>query len=314
MNIAYACDNNYIIHTGISVLSLLENNRSESNITIYLISVNINQENINKIKEIIDSYKRNLIVIPFKELCPNLKLSNVGRHIETVYAKLFFGNIKEVDKIIYLDSDVIINDSLSEMWSIDLDNNYFGLVKTTSKDSLPFLGLEKTHEFYNDGVAIVNAKKLREDSMINKFLTFIEKYNGNPPVLSEGTINVVCKDSILKIHPKFNYLTVFSMFKNKSLSVISNESEYYPDKVIDEARNKPVVIHYLAGWFNRPWEIGCSHPLKNEYLKYKSISVWKEVPLVKKQVPKKLLFLKYISKCLPIKLVQFSINIYKRIK
>lgn len=314
MNIAYACDDNYITHTGISMLSLLENNLDVEKINIYLISVNISSTNIEKIKNLVTSFRRKLVIIPFNELCPNLKISKIGRHIETVYAKLFFGNIKNVDKIIYLDSDIIINGSLEEMWNINLLDNHFGLVKTTSKDSVKLLGLKKNDNFYNDGVALVNAKKLREDNMIDKFQKFIDKFNGNPPVLSEGTINVVCKKSILEIHPKFNYLTVFSMFKNRSLSVISNEKEFYPNAVINEARNSPIVIHYLAGWYNRPWEQGCKHPLKDQYLYYKNKSVWKNVPLVKKKIPKKLLFHKFISRLLPIEVVQLIIQSYRLIK
>lgn len=314
LNIAYACDDNYIAHTGISILSLLDNNQTVNEITIYLISVNISSTNINAIQSIVDKFKRILIVLPFKELCPNLKLSSVGRHIETVYAKLFFGNIKDVNKIIYFDSDIIINGSLEEMWNIDLGDNYFGLVKTITKDSVLKLGLKKSESFYNDGVAIVNSEKLREDDMQQLFLKFIDFYNGNPPVLSEGTINVVCQGRIKTIHPKFNFGTSFLMHKNRSLNLISNEKEYYPSKIIDEARHNPIVIHYLAGWFMRPWELGSTHPLKNKYFEYKQQTIWKNEPLKFKKLSTKLKFLKFISAILPIEIVKFIIDAFKKTK
>lgn len=314
MNIAYACDDNYIAQTGISIFSLLENNQDKDLISIYLISVNISSENIKKIEDIVNQFKRELIVIPFRTIAPDLKLASVGRHIETVYAKLFFGNIEEVDKMIYLDSDIIINGSLDEMWNVDLENNYFGLVKTITKDSVVKLGLKKTDSFYNDGVAIVNAKALRDDNMQESFLKFIDFHFGDPPVLSEGTINVVCKDRIKTIHPKFNFASSFLMYKNRSLNIISNENEYYPDKIMDEARKNPIVIHYLAGWFLRPWEVGCTHPLKNKYFEYKQKTVWKNESLQIKKLPTKLKFLKFISALLPIEVVKIIIDIYRKIK
>lgn len=314
MNIAYACDDNYIAHTGISILSLFDNNQTIDEITIFLISVNISAENIAHVENIVKKYKRKLVVIPFKELCPDLKLASVGRHIETVYAKLFFGNIKNVDKIIYLDSDIIINGSLAKMWEINLEDNYFGLVKTITKDSVHKLGLKKTDALYNDGVAIVNSKKLRENNMQNKFLEFIDLYNGNPPILSEGTINVICKNKIKTIHPQFNFASSFLMYKNKSLNVLSHETEYYDDKIINEARRNPIVIHYLAGWFKRPWEVGCTHPLKDKYLDYKQKTVWKNENLKEKKLPIKLSFLKFFSSIFPVEIVKFAIDSFRIIK
>lgn len=314
MKIAYACDNNYISHTGISIQSLLANNTDIEELIIYLISVNISDDNINRINSIVHDYKRELIVIPFKKLCPNLKLSSVGRHIETVYAKLFFGNLEDVDKIIYLDSDIIINGSLREMWDTDLENNYFGLVKTITKDYSEKLGLSVFEPFYNDGVAIVNAKLLRDDQMEREFLQFIDYHHGNPPVLSEGTINVVCKGRIKTIHPKFNFGSALLMYKNHSLNVLANEKEFYSAIVLNEARSQPVVIHYLAGWYKRPWESGCSHPLKNKYLEVKAKSVWKDEPLKDKQLSMKLKFLKFVSSIFPIELVKLLILGFRKIK
>jgi lipopolysaccharide biosynthesis glycosyltransferase len=314
MNIAYACDDNYIAHTGISVLSLFDKNEMVEEINIYLISVDISAENIRQIQDIVDKYQRKLIVIPFKELCPNLKLSNVGRHIETVYAKLFFGNIENIDKIIYLDSDIIINNSLQEMWEINLGDNYYGLVKTVTKDYSEKLGLTTSDIFFNDGVAIVNTRKLREGNMQQKFLAFIDQYHGNPPVLSEGTINVVCKDKIQAIHPKFNFGSSFLMYDNKSMRIMANEVEYYSDKMLNDARKSPVVIHYLTGWFKRPWEIGCTHPLKAKYLEYKKQTIWANQPLTFKELPLKIKLLKLFSNLFPMVVVKVFIDSFRSFK
>lgn len=312
MNIAYACDDNYIAHTGISILSLFDSNQSVDEIAIYLISVNISEENITHIHNIVVKYKRKLIIIPFKELCPNLRLSNVGRHIETVYAKLFFGNIANVDKIIYLDSDIIINGSLKEMWDIDLNDNYFGLLKTVTKDYCEKLGLNISDPFYNDGVAIVNSKKLRQDNVQENFLKFIDSFNGNPPVLSEGTINVVCRGKIMSIHPKFNFGSSFLMHSNKNLNIISSEVLYYPAGIIDEARSNPIVIHYLAGWFKRPWEVECTHPFKDKYLEFKKKTIWNDEKLKDKKLPFKLFILKHIYYLLPVKIANFIVETFRK--
>ena len=57
--------------------------------------------------------------------------------------------------------------------------------------------------------------------------------------------------------------------------LISKHSKFngvrnFYSKRIDEAIENPVIIHYLSGFYNRPWNLGSSHPMKDRYLFYKS--------------------------------------------
>ena len=283
LKVAYSCNEAYVSHTGISIISLLENNKEFKEIHVYFIEKDVSNESCEILRKIVERYNRKLIVVPFLDICYNLKTNQLGRHIETVYSKLFFGNILEVDKLLYLDSDTIINGSLSDVWEQDLGDNYFGCVKTITRDYNKALGLNESEVFYNDGIAMVNTAKLRDDKMEAKFLKFIAKYDGNPPVLSEGVINVVCRDRILAIHPKYNFSPMFYMASNKKIQKIVKSKDYFTEDELNESRKNPIIIHYLAGWFLRPWEVDCTHPLKDKYLMFKSLSPWKDVPLVKKK-------------------------------
>ena len=104
LNIAYSCNDAYVPHTGISIISLLENNKSFENINIYFIEKDVKQDSINLLESVVKCYNRNFIVVPFNEIASKLKVNTLGRHIETVYAKLFFVNLIGIDKILYLDS------------------------------------------------------------------------------------------------------------------------------------------------------------------------------------------------------------------
>lgn len=306
MNIAYSCNDAYISQTGISIISLLENNKNLDKIDIYIIAKDMSIISIDLLKEIVCGYRRRLIILPFDQVCSKLNIQKTGRHIETVYAKLFFGNIPEIDKIFYLDSDTIITGSLQSLWDISLEDHHFGCVKTITKDACRKLCLSEKQDFYNDGVAMVNVRALRRHKMEDKFLKFIASYDGNPPFLSEGVINVVCKGKIKALVPKYNFLSGFLMFSNKEIRRLARQpNNFYSDDELDEARKKPIVIHYLAGWFKRPWESGCTHPLKDYYYKYKQMSPWKEQPLIYKKQPFKIKILKIAFKSFPIDAILF---------
>ena len=302
MNIAYSCNEAYIQHTGISMLSLLESNKHIPNITFFFIQKDVKDPSIEQLIILARNYEREIEIISFDSICFDLKINSLGRHIETIYSKLFFSRIEGVDKILYLDSDTIINGSLKELWEIDLENNLFAGVDAKAINSGNIINLGRSDPLINDGVVIVNVKELRKHDMLNKFKTYIDAYKGAPPLLSEGIINKLCIGKIKIIHPKYNLMSGLISFKGNRFA---NTDFYYTKDVIQEAIKSPVIIHYLAAFYNRPWDINCSHPMKDLYLYYKSISFWKNVALENKKLSFYLRIIKLLYTFLPHDILDF---------
>lgn len=293
MNIAYSCNDSYIQQTGISMISLFENNKDVDNINIYLISKDINENNIELLCSISDKYQRNLIVIKFEDIAFDLKLSSTGRHIETIYSKVFFSRIKGLDKVIYLDSDTIIVGSLEGLWNMPLFDVYMGVAETLPSPFREVLQISEDEPSFNDGMALVNVSFCREHHLIEKVLKVVEKFNGAPPVLSEGALNSVCQGKVEYISLRYNLMAGLLYFCDLDVDYMTGLLHYTKDDLIDSCKN-PVVIHYLAAFYNRPWFIPCTHPYKDQFYKYKAMSPWKDVPLIRHPLPIKL---RLMDKC-----------------
>lgn len=284
MNIAYSCNDFYVPQTGISIISLLENNKSFNEIIIYLISKNISKNNLELLNAICNSYDRTMIVIPFEQIAFDLKLSNTGRHIETVYSKIFFSRIKGLHKCLYIDSDTIIVDSLMPLWNIDISNVYLAAVETFTLKNREDLGIKPETIVFNDGMTLMNVDYCRENKLIDKSLHLIDKFEGNPPVLSEGVLNSICQDKVKFISLRYNLMAgmyQIGIENSKYLSTITS----YSQEDIESSCQHPVIIHYLSAYYNRPWSKKCTHPLKHFYLKYKLISPWKDQELTNDDLP-----------------------------
>ncbi len=309
LNIAYACNEAYISHTGISMLSLFDNNKSFDEISVYFIAKDVSDESILLLKDIATKYHRNFIVIPFESITQRLEINTLGRHIETIYAKLFFAQIEEIDKILYIDSDTIINDSLVELWNIDISDYLVAGVETYTVDAKVKLGLSSKDNFINDGVVLLNLKQFRKLNIEDEFVRRIAYFNGNPPVLSEGIINFVCKGKILSIHPRYNLLS--GLFKYKK-NIFSNMNNYYSKETIKDAIKKPVIIHYLSAFYNRPWDLDCTHPLKEKYMYYKSLSYWKDLPFKDGKLSFRLRVIKILYNIFPNTLLNYFRYLLKK--
>lgn len=284
MNIAYSCNDFYVPQTGISIISLCENNKTVEDIVIYFIAKDCSQENIDILRKITESYNRKFVVVNFDDIAYDLKISNVGRHIETIYSKVFFSRIEGLEKIIYLDSDIVVVGNLQPLWNMDLSNFYMGVVQTFSKVK-PQLGLADDYKFFNDGMAIVNVDYCRKNNLIEKVNKVVATYEGNPPTLSEGALNKVCQGKVKYISLRYNLMAGILYYALMDADRLACQlNAYTPQDLLDSCKH-PVCIHYLTAFYNRPWFTPCTHPYKNEYLKYKAKSPWKDVQPQYKPLP-----------------------------
>lgn len=299
INIAYACNEAYIVQTGISMLSLFENNKKIEEIVIYFIDMGTTEESKNDLKEIAREYNRKLIIIPFSDWENELPVDSTGRHIKSVYAKIFFGRIKEIDRILYIDSDTVIVDDLQELWDTKMGICAIAGVQTVNTLAMrQKIELTKDDLVINDGIVLIDLALWRQYKYEKRCIEFIKKWNGNPPVLSEGTINAVCKDYIYKLDLKYNLTSMSKDYSAKEIKLISN-ADYYTQDEIEKAAAEPCIIHYVSGFHERPWCKNSTHPFKDEYLKYKKMSKWKDKPLEDGKLSKRTKFTARLHRILP---------------
>lgn len=308
VNIAYACNDAYIMQTGISMISLFENNKDIEHIRIYFIDMGVTKDSRKDLQDIVDKYNREMIIIPFTEWEKKLPVDSTGRHIKSVYAKIFFGRIQDIDRILYIDSDTVVVDSLGELWNTDMDRYAIAGVQTINTPiAKERIGLNIDDLVINDGVALLNLKLWRELSYEKKCIDFIRKWNGNPPVLSEGTINSVCQNSLGKLDLRYNLTSVSIDFHQKEIEIITGTA-YYSQKEIDNAILNPCIIHYVSGFHERPWCRNSTHPFKEQYFKYKKKSKWTDVELLEAKRSTRIRMTKFLHDILPIKVFCFFYN------
>lgn len=304
MNIAYSCNDYYIPQTGISMVSLFENNKDVDDICVYLISKDVSKKNVETLQQITASYGRRFIEVKFDDIAYDLNLSNTGRHIATIYSKVFFSRIEDVKKMIYFDSDTVIVGSLKELWEDDLEDVYMGVVETNPTVFYKELNIPKGERFFNDGMAVVNVDFCRKNDLIGQVLKVVNDFKGNPPTLSEGALNKVCYGKVKYISLRYNLMAGLLFMAKLDVDYLSTIL-HYKKADIKDACEHPIVIHYLSAFYNRPWLEPCTHPYKNEYYKYQALSPWKEMKPQYKPLPLRILMIKRCYECFGMKMTNY---------
>lgn len=320
INVLLASDNNYIGLVGVLVYSILNNNESSfDNIDFYILDDGISTENQQKIRKIAESFNIDVnfyfIKYSIEELLDVELKSNMPL---TAYARLFSCSLlpESIDKILYLDCDAVVSDSLKELWGTDLKDSYCGAVLDAGPSfNNVLLGLPEEHEHYNSGVLLINLKKWRADGLEHKFSNYLVLNNGQVHHNDQGVLNVICKDNILKLHPKYNLVSPFFEVGYDNVLKYTGQESYYSKEIVEEALENPVFIHLTQFINGRPWFTNASnHPLREVFDYYVQKTEFKDEIYVKdnRKLPGKLL--SFLSKVLPYGCVCGMFKVYRKLK
>lgn len=291
MDIVFCTDNNYVMPCGIAITSLLENNKDED-ITIHIIGLELTTEK----KKILKDIKKdgNVFILIYdvkKDYLDQFDLpfhKDASTHITiAAYIRLFLVDIlpKELDKVLYLDCDIIVVENISKLWNIDL-NKYsaIGVVDHIAyeKETYTRLRYSEKDGYINSGVLLINLAYWRENNILNRFIDFINIRKNDILLHDQDVINAVLHDTINKCDPIFNLHSSFYYKKYRMNEHLTN---------LKELLLSPTIIHFSG---TKPWFKDSFHPEKERYLYYKELSPWKKESLIwsKKTIKKRLRYYK----------------------
>lgn len=286
MNIVYSSSDSYAPIAGVSITSMLVNNTDAQNITVYMIDNNISDKNKARFKSIVSDYNREIVFIPQPDLEKETGVTiETGRWNISTFFRLFLCTIlpKNIDRCIYLDCDTVVRHSLKELWELDLEDCIVAAVDDCRSDRYKTeLGLPTDSTYTNNGVLLIDLKGWRNRNVERDFLDFIIEHNGDITYVDQGVLNgVLAKQNLVKpIHTKYDAMTIFFDFTYPELLKVRKPEHHLSEQEYNEAVSDPYIIHYTSCFYSgtRPWNDGNNHPFVGDYLKYKEMSPWKDVP------------------------------------
>lgn len=284
MQIVYAADQTFAWILGVSLVSLLENNR-DTEIRIHILDCGIGEKDRKRIEEVCAKYNSHpLHWIPATDISKETDMNVIAdRGSMAQFARLFVSRHlgEETDRLLYLDSDTIIRKPLKSLWEMNLeDKTIAAMADAFSKHYRYNLGLQPEDVIFNSGIMLINLKKWKEQRAEDRILEFIQKRHGFVEKGDQGALNAVLSRDCLCFDPVFNVVSIFFDFSYEEMLRYRRPPKYYTESEIVKAREDPAIIHYTVSFLSkRPWNTCCGHPWADEWLKYKRMSPWTETPL-----------------------------------
>lgn len=278
INIVFASDNNYAQHTAVAMASVLVNTKVPQRIQFYLIDDEIQQENKEKITKTVQNLGGNIEFIKIK----NSRLEDCyvsGELSRASYFRLDIANIldENIEKIIYLDCDLLVYDDIEKMWQLDMGGKPvaatcdLGIMASARvrKQKNKFIGLPFDAPYFNAGVLIMDLKKWRDGNYAEAIIALAtqNKY----PNHDQDALNKFFMNNWQEIPLRWDVIPpVFNLF----LKIVTK-----PDlrKKAIEAKLNPAIFHYAGGY--KPWEYEIHDGFNDKYYEYLKLTEYKDAKM-----------------------------------
>jgi lipopolysaccharide biosynthesis glycosyltransferase len=194
----------------------------------------------------------------------------------SMYTRLFIGEMLDpaIERVIYLDADVVVRRSLGELWSADLGAASLGAVRDAympwivQVETIPWrdLGIPPDTAHFNSGMMVVSMRDWRRREVGSRALGLLSASSG---MLDQCALNAVLVDDWQALHPRWNVQS-YHLTGAGCLAYASEGAER-----LDAALADPAIVHFTLGTFNRPWQAPCSNPYRDLWLEHLDRTPWR---------------------------------------
>lgn len=285
MNVVYSSSDSYAPIAGVSMYSLLVNHTSVEKLNIYLIDNCISSENKIKFLDMCSRFGRQLNIVPVNKLNDLVDSGvDIGRWNISTFARLFEASLlpETVKKVIHIDCDTMIVDSLEALWNVDMEGKIVaGAYDRIGEKFKEELGLIPRDTYINAGNIVLNLEAIRKQNMEQIFKTYIRKHS-QLSFVDQAVINAcVPNDRKLLLPLRYNVYSIVYYVRYENLGRVKHCELYYTREQVQEALDNPCIVHFTTCFMDgtRPWMENNRHPMLDKYLAYKLASPWSKQPL-----------------------------------
>ena len=257
--VVFAGDYAYIRQIETAMKSICRHN---SHLKIYVLNKDIPQEWFSRLRMYIQEMGGDLIDCKLIGQQFQMNWSNKLPHINHMtFARYYIPDFVTEDKVLYLDSDLLVTDDLTDLFELDLGENYLAATRSCFGAGIGF----------NAGVLLINNKKWQAENIRQKLIDLTEKEHENVGEGDQSILNILFQNSCYQLEDTYNFQIGFDAGAAEKNHAFVFEIPLTP---------LPKILHYISP--DKPWKQFSVGRLREEWWKYSFmewsyiVSSWKE--------------------------------------
>ena len=250
-NVLVTLDRNYLKVLRTMLYSLSQSD-STGIFTVYVAHNSLTEDDFAALQAVLP--RTELIDVPLsEEMFQDAPISD--RYPKEMYYRLFAAQYlpQELDRILYLDPDLVVINSLRSLYEVDFGDNLFAAAshiesRTFKNFNRRRLHLSEQARYINSGVMMMNLSLLRTQQDPQQIYQFIEEHKNTLLLPDQDVVNALYADRTIFLDPLiYNLGEKYLRLKNLHLPKEEKLGIHW-------VRQHTAIIHYYGR--NKPWKEG----------------------------------------------------------
>jgi len=293
--VVFSVDDKYVPYLATTLSSLLKNSKNTNNYDLFVLYNKLSDVSKEKLLSLLYGYSN--VSLRFIDVTPYLADIDVNQfplrvqHISiATYYRFFIADIfSQYKKVIYLDSDLVVNSDIANLYGYDINNNWLGVVIDIREaiqvkiDSCEYgmswreytskvLKLEEPYKYFQAGVLVFNTEQFIKNNVKDKLFKKMKEIS-EPYLQDQDILNAVCHKHVTFLpiswniewqipfeHPNYRSILPYNLYKAYSDAIRQKNIIHYASPV--KPWNYPE--NYLAEYW---WKYTRLTPFYEEILK-----------------------------------------------
>lgn len=241
-----ACDENYAKYMSVAISSIIAGTREQ--ISFYILDGGITENSKEKLKSQLQHTKHSIEFITI-DIALFSDFPNIAHFSLNTYFRYLIPNLKtQLDKVLYVDTDMVIQGDIADIYNYDLDKYGLGAVvygdeeyKSNSyKKYKKKLNLNQQHKYFNAGLLLIDCKYWRENNISQNLFEKTQEMSKILEMPDQDVLNIVFSQNYKQLPAQYN------------LIVDLTACRYNFNNYISQIKGC-IVLHYTGGKGIRPW-------------------------------------------------------------
>ena len=247
-HILVTLDRNYLKVLSV-MLSSLSQSDPEGVYTVYVVNNTLTEEDFASLSALLP--RTELVNVQVSEdLLQNAPVSD--RYPTEMYYRLFAARYlpQQLERILYLDPDLVVLHSLRSLYQIDFDGKLFAAASHIESRTFRELNRRRLHlsehaKYLNSGVMMMNLALLRKESP-QTIIDYIQSHKATLLLPDQDVLNALYADRTVPLDPMvYNLGEKYLRLKNLHLPPQEKLT-------LDWVRSNTAIVHYYGR--NKPWK------------------------------------------------------------
>lgn len=233
----FASDDNYIMFLSVALRSIIDNANKNYKYHVYVLMTSMSEQSMEAILNMQEDYfKIEFVNVKDKMSSLSNKLFTRDYYTNTTYYRFLIADLfPNINKALYLDSDIVVKGDIAKLYHTNIFANYVGAIN----EEVMYLNDEfynytkavlnvDVHHYFNAGILIMNLKEFRKNHIFEKFLSLLNEKHFKV-AQDQDYLNVLCKDRVYYLPLGWNKTPVEnSNFNNKNLKLVHYKINWKP--------------------------------------------------------------------------------------